>query len=161
MGEEEGKRRRRRRNGIWQKEIFGPNLGRIAKGTNCGKGKKGGNERVLLILGYIVVHWQLDLVNGGVGQLAGPLAFSIISGNLDSAFQVEAAADNKLAAQIRTNLELDAEIRSAYSLHILAYSVDGQRAECRLDIRVLDREDNPPTIRRIGQIRLAESKLIN
>lgn len=91
---------------------------------------------------------QLELVNNKSGN--GPIGFSIVAGNLDSAFQLDASG------QIRTALELDAEIRASYSLHILAISSDGQRAECHLRVRVLDRDDNAPAIRRIGTIRLAE-----
>ena len=91
---------------------------------------------------------QLELVNNSSKN--GPISFSIVGGNLDAAFQLDASG------QIRTALELDAEIRASYFLHILAISGDGQRAECHLRVRVLDREDNAPAIRRIATIRLPE-----
>jgi hypothetical protein len=98
----------------------------------------------------------LDLVNLNEEKGNSPLSLSIVSGNLDSAFQIDESA------KLWTNLELDAEIRPFYSLQILAFSGNGQRAECRVDIRVMDKEDNWPTIRRQnGPIKLNESEEMN
>jgi hypothetical protein len=94
---------------------------------------------------------QLELLNRA--SVPGPVLFSILSGNLDAAFHL-----HPHTGQLRTALELDAEIRSAYSLHIGATAAGNRayRAECRVDIRVLDRDDNAPAIRHVGELRLSE-----
>jgi hypothetical protein len=49
--------------------------------------------------------------------------------------------------QLSTALELDAEITARYQLQVLATTSDGQQAaETSVEVRVLDRNDNPPAL---------------
>lgn len=91
-----------------------------------------------------------------------PLVYTIISGNKDSAFQIDAFG------KVETAQELDAEIETFYQLKIIVTAKSIQIADAilenisvqtQLDIYLLNINDNAPFIPFLPTIQLYEGNL--
>ncbi|XP_037070379.1 protein dachsous-like [Pollicipes pollicipes] len=85
---------------------------------------------------------QVSATDADTGANAN-VVYSIVEGNLDNAFVIEAP----FSGIVKTNIVLDREIRDAYELTIVATD-QGERTlvgSCSLRIKVVDINDNRPT----------------
>uniref|UniRef100_A0A7E4W5I1 Cadherin domain-containing protein n=1 Tax=Panagrellus redivivus TaxID=6233 RepID=A0A7E4W5I1_PANRE len=80
----------------------------------------------------------------------GHIQMSIVEGNYDSAFEI----DNN--GQLLTSEELDAEIRSSYTLKILGTGKFTTSPETLVEVRVLNANDNAPSVPPLKPIKVAE-----
>ncbi|KAI1704087.1 cadherin domain-containing protein [Ditylenchus destructor] len=82
-----------------------------------------------------------------------PLAYSIVGGNYDNAFEVDDSG------RIITKLELDAEIRAEYNLALVGTSPKHRENSMRteVNVKILNTNDNPPSIPPLRPIKLSEA----
>lgn len=85
-----------------------------------------------------------------------PLAYSIVGGNYDNAFEVDDSG------RITTKFELDAEIRAEYNLALVGTSPKHRENSMRteVNVKILNTNDNPPSIPPLRPIKLSEGLLI-